>query len=88
MPPDPIEAENGTLPATARATVRLNVRMGEPSTRAPIQRTVSPGTELKVAAVVSDGEAVNGNPTWYADGQENYFWDGGVVVDWGARTDE
>ena len=60
-------------------TVRLNIRKGGPSTRMPIHQTVQRGTVLTYSAIVPDGEPVNGNPVWYADGNGNYFWSGGVV---------
>lgn len=60
------------------ATTRLNLRKGTPSTRAPIAKTVPPGTELGFTGQVRNGEPVNGNSVWYTDEENNYFWSGGV----------
>ncbi len=60
-------------------TVRLNIRKGAPSTRAPIHQTVQRGTVLSYVGIVEDGEPVNGNPVWYADDNGNFFWSGGVT---------
>ena len=62
----------------AAATVRLNIRKGAPSTRAPIHQAVPVGTVLDYAEAIRGGQPVNGNPLWYADGKGNYFWSGGV----------
>lgn len=67
-------------PFTVRSTVRLNLRRGAPSTRAPVATTVASGTELQVAKVDHRGDPVNGLTLWYADAGNNYFWSGGVVV--------
>jgi len=64
----------------ATTTVRLNIRKGAPSTRAPIHQTVQRGTILPYVAIVEDGEPVNGNPIWYADANGNFFWSGGVAA--------
>lgn len=60
------------------ATVRLNVRAGAPSTRAPIHETVAVGTRLKYVAVRTDGDAVAGNRTWMKTPAGNWFWSGGA----------
>jgi N-acetylmuramoyl-L-alanine amidase len=70
-----ILSESGTV----KTTVRLNIRKGAPSTRFPIQQIVPRGTNLSYAGVVRDGEPVNGNPFWYADGNGDFFWSGGVT---------
>ena len=62
---------------TVRATTRLNIRQGEPSTRAPVAQTVAPGTELSYVGSV-DGDLINGNAKWYKDPKGNFFWSGGV----------
>ncbi len=65
---------------TAVATARLNVRNGAPNTRAEVSRVVAPGTRLAFEGYVDNGEPINGNPVWYADGKENFFWSGGTVL--------
>lgn len=61
-------------------TVRLNVRRGAPSTRAPIHQVVPAGTPLDYTSVRKDGEPVNGNATWLGDTHGNWFWSGGVAL--------
>jgi N-acetylmuramoyl-L-alanine amidase len=61
-----------------KATVKLNVRSGSPSTRAAVITVVPSGTIIEYADVVQ-GDAVNGNTTWYKDTNGNFFWGGGVV---------
>ena len=63
---------------TATTRVRLNLRNGAPSLRAPLHQTVPVGTQLHYSRVVRDGEPVNGNPVWLGDDQDRYFWSGGV----------
>ena len=67
-------------PGVATTTLKLNIRRGEPSTRAPVHQVVPGGTALPYVGVTSSGEPVNGNPVWYADANGNYFWSGGVTV--------
>lgn len=74
VPPVPVTAMMGT----ATVSHRLNIRGGQPSTRAPIIATVSPGTLLAYQGWTDHGEAVNNNPLWYMDPQCNFFWSGGV----------
>ncbi|HVP07574.1 MAG TPA: peptidoglycan recognition family protein [Candidatus Acidoferrum sp.] len=73
IPPPPL-SQAGTV----TASVKLNIRRGAPHTRAPIHQVVPPGTQLTYVRVVENGELVNGNPVWYADGSDNFFWSGGV----------
>lgn len=65
---------------TATATVKLNIRQGKPSTRAPIRQVVAAGAQLSYQGWTDAGEPVNGNTRWYQDGNGNYFWSGGVVI--------
>ena len=58
-------------------TVKLNVRK-QPNTRADIVQVLSPGTALNFVARVDNGQAINNNPVWYKDTNDNYFWSGGV----------
>jgi hypothetical protein len=69
--PDGLSAMRGTV----RTTARLNIRRGEPNTRAPVDAKVEPGTTLNVIGLI-DGEAVGGNPRWYAGPNDTFFWSG------------
>ena len=60
------------------ASVRLNIRKGQPSRLAGVAKVVSPGTVLEFDGWVVDGEPVNGNPKWFRDPEGNYFWSGAV----------
>lgn len=59
------------------STARLNIRLGAPSTSAPISRRVDLGTELIVHGRIH-GENVYGNNVWYAGDDDTYFWSGAV----------
>lgn len=75
---DPVEVP---VAGTATAHVRLNLRQGTPSTRAPISRTVPAGSSLPFVATTVAGEPVNGNALWYRTIAGEWFWGGGVGVD-------
>lgn len=64
----------------ATTTVRLNIRKGAPNTKAPIYQTVQYGSILQYKGCLENGEPVNGNPLWYGDADDNFFWSGGVTV--------
>jgi N-acetyl-anhydromuramyl-L-alanine amidase AmpD len=64
---------------TVKVVAKLNVRKGKPSRMADAAQVVVPGTQLSYVGYVTDGEAVNGNPKWYADASGNYFWSGATV---------
>lgn len=73
--------DGGTVldePLELQTTVRLNLRVGQASTRAPVTRTLAVGDRIVAARSEPDGEAVNGNRLWYGDGDGNFFWSGGV----------
>ncbi|HNJ94912.1 MAG TPA: N-acetylmuramoyl-L-alanine amidase [Ferruginibacter sp.] len=72
-PPVNTAAQAGTV----IVTVKLNVRK-QPNTRADIVQVLSPGTALNFVARVDNGQAINNNPVWYKDANDNYFWSGGV----------
>lgn len=74
-PPLKFISQNGT----ARVSVRLNVRKGEPSTKATVVQIAYAGTKLDYIGYVEDGESINGNTKWYKDANGNFFWSGGVV---------
>lgn len=65
-------------PIKVKATVKLNIRKGKPSTRSPIVQTVASGTLLNATSEVT-GDTINNNSTWYTDGNGNFFWSGGVI---------
>ncbi len=63
-----------------KATAKLNIRKGTPSTKAELFQIVTAATELTSIGHITDGEPVNGNSKWYKDANENYFWSGGVMT--------
>jgi N-acetylmuramoyl-L-alanine amidase CwlA len=65
---------------TARATVKLNVRKGEPSTKVPVAGIAMPGSLLGYVGYIVDGQSINGNAKWFKDANGNFFWSGGVVA--------
>jgi len=64
---------------TVKTRVRLNIRLHEPNTRAPIVQQVTPDTRVKYVGWTENGEPVNNNAKWYLDEHGNYFWSGGVT---------
>lgn len=62
----------------AEATTRLNVRLGAPSTTAPLVRTLDPGDTFEYVGWTSAGESVHGNAHWLRDDAGNYVWQGGT----------
>jgi len=77
------QTPTSTVPETSTgkvtATTRLNLRKGAPSTSAPVAKVVEAGTELGYVQIRHDGDAVNGNSTWYGDDDGNWFWAGGCA---------
>jgi len=69
-----VPPEEGKLITIAR----LNIRKGEPNTRAHIIQTVPANTELSYTGLTDTGEAINGNPLWYRNANGDFFWSGGV----------
>jgi N-acetylmuramoyl-L-alanine amidase len=57
----------------------LNLRKGEPNTKADVVEIVSVGTVLSYQGYIDNGESVNGNGKWYRDNNGNYFWSGAIV---------
>jgi hypothetical protein len=53
----------------------LNVRIGAPNLAAPIAMRVGIGSQLSVRGLTA-GDAVDGNPQWYAGPNDTYFWSG------------
>jgi hypothetical protein len=66
---------------TVRVVTRLNLRRGEPHTRALIAQTVSAGTSLPYLGYTEEGESVNGNSKWFRTESGDWFWSGGTVAD-------
>jgi hypothetical protein len=65
-------------PAAQRATARLRLRQGAPSTAAPRVGTIEPGTTFQPIARVA-GEVVHGNAAWYALAGDQFVWSGASV---------
>jgi len=65
---------------TARVTVKVNIRRGEPNTKAPVVGVLMAGAELKYVGYVENGENINGNAKWFKEANGNYFWSGAVLV--------
>jgi N-acetyl-anhydromuramyl-L-alanine amidase AmpD len=61
-------------------TVRANLRLGSPSTDAPVAHQIAAGSDVVVAEVTDAGESVGGNSFWYGDGKGNYLWAGATSV--------
>lgn len=72
---------SGAAPANPSLIVRtvanVNLRFGKAGTDAPVARVIPRDTSVSVSGAVR-GEAVNGNPAWYADGSGNFLWAGGT----------
>ena len=56
-----------------------NLRVGQPSTNAPILRVIAANTDVAVAGFTT-GQRVAGNSSWYADENANFFWAGATNV--------
>lgn len=65
---------------SVRATVRLHIRLGQPSTMAPICGIAEVGDILDYVAIARDAYPVNGNRSWYRNKNGNYFWSGGTAA--------
>lgn len=68
-----------TTVGTVEVTHTLNIRQGQPNTRAVIVETVSPGTVLTYVGWTNDGDRVNNISKWFVDARGNFFWSGGVI---------
>lgn len=80
QPPPPSAPDATDEPARVTTRVRLNVRGGAPSTRAPVVQTLPVGTTVETTGSTHQGEPVNGNPTWYRTASGDWLWSGGVRV--------
>src|SRR5581483_7202928 len=68
----------GRVPGMVTTTVKLNIRKGQPNSRATILQTVAVGARLEYINWTDSGEPVNGNSRWFQDANGNFFWSGGV----------
>jgi hypothetical protein len=57
----------------------LNTRIGGPRTAFPKGVTRNVGEEIEVMHKVK-GESLDGNDDWYYDGDDKYYWSGGVEI--------
>jgi N-acetyl-anhydromuramyl-L-alanine amidase AmpD len=79
-------ARNHVIPARVprqtpvRTLHRTNLRRGAPILTAPIVRVLPADTAIAVSAFTDAGERVKGNPFWYGDAEEGYFWAGATDV--------
>jgi hypothetical protein len=78
--PDPVALPVRLLAARCKVRTRvpLHIRGGSPDRRAPVVRTVPPGTLLEQVGLTHEGEPINGNPVWCKDADGNFFWSGAV----------
>lgn len=65
---------------TVTATVKLNLRQGAPSTRAPVAGLILPGTTVSYVGVTDEGDRVDGISRWYRDVNGHFFWAGGAMT--------
>jgi N-acetyl-anhydromuramyl-L-alanine amidase AmpD len=63
-----------------RTLTRTNLREGAPTSRAPIVRVIPADTEIVVSGFTDSGERVQGNPSWYSDGDDHFLWAGATNV--------
>ena len=63
-----------------RTVARTNLRQGAPSLQARIVRVIASGTDVAVSGFTDSGERVQGNPFWYGDEDEGFFWAGATDV--------
>ena len=63
-----------------RTLTRTNLRRGDPSLGSPVVRIIPSNTDVVVVEFTDEGERVGGNPFWYGDGQDGYFWAGATDV--------
>lgn len=68
-PPPPTNTQ------TVVTTANANLRKGQPSTVAPILRTVPAGTSLQMKTLTT-GQNVKGNVNWWKDLDGNFIWAG------------
>src|SRR5262245_7258470 len=63
------------IAGTARTTVLANLRVGAPTTQAPVGQKLPAGSSVIVAAIAS-GEAVEGNSLWLRTSEHGFVWSG------------
>ena len=62
---------------TIITTTRLRIRSTNADTKSPVSRVVDAGTSLQFSSKLK-GEMVNGIDDWFSDGQNHFWWAGGV----------
>lgn len=60
-------------------TVKLNLRKAA-NTRADVVQVLAPGTIIDYEEVITNGQSINNNSTWYKDTNGNYLWSGGALL--------
>ena len=76
---DPTSYNVVEQPGSVQARLDLNLRVGVPTTLAPIARTVPGGSTLQYAGWTSNGLTVNGNAHWYLSSTGEFFWAGATT---------
>lgn len=66
--------------STVRVLSNVRLRLGQPTTSAPIVRVLSANVQVAVAGFTATGERVDDNSFWYRDADGNYFWAGATDV--------
>jgi N-acetylmuramoyl-L-alanine amidase len=67
------------VPDVLFARSAVNVRKGEPSTKAELVRVIPAGELLNVKARVA-GESINGVSVWYQNMDDDFVWGGAVTA--------
>jgi uncharacterized protein YraI len=76
---DPTSYNVVEQPGSVQPRLDLNLRVGAPTTLAPIARTVPGGSTLEYAGCTSNGLTVNGNGHWYRNSNGEFFWAGATT---------
>src|ERR1041385_5767765 len=76
---DPTSYNVVEQPGSVQARLDLNLRVGAPTTLAPIARTAPGGSTLEYAGWTSNGLTVNGNAHWYRSSTGEFFWAGATT---------
>jgi len=73
-PPDVLSS-----PTAVRITTAVNLRLGRPTTKAPVVRVIAKDSLVNVVGHVT-GDAVQGNNRWYRTLEDNFFWAGATDI--------
>lgn len=71
-----------------RALVNANLRKGVPSRSGTPVRVITAGAELIVSGVTNAGERINGNASWYIDGDGHFLWAGATDIPFPVARDD